>query len=116
MGSMIVLAPPVFLRGAENAISMCLAQLALILPVLVINRRFFVSGCIVILLGIACGASEMVAFFAGRTSKGTLCIEAFFCLTVGIYAITRVASFVKDSEVMTEAEVDEETVASEISE
>ncbi len=79
-------------------------------------RRFFVSGCIVILLGIACGASEMVAFFAGRTSKGTLCIEAFFCLTVGIYAITRVASFVKDSEVMTEAEVDEETVASEISE
>ncbi len=79
-------------------------------------RRFFVSGSVAILLGIACGASEMVGFFTGRTSKGAFCIEAFFCLTVGIYALTRVASFVKDSELMTEPKIEEEAEASEISE
>ena len=44
MGSMIGLAPPAFLRGAENAALMCLAQLLLTLPVLILNRRFFISG------------------------------------------------------------------------
>ena len=44
MGSMIGLEAPVFLRGVENAALMCLAQLLLTVPVLVINRRFFISG------------------------------------------------------------------------
>ena len=44
MGSMIGLSAPLFLSGAENAALMCLAQFALTLPVLIINRRFFVSG------------------------------------------------------------------------
>lgn len=61
-------------------------------------RRYFVSGCVTILLGIVCGVSEMVGFFVGRTSKGAFCVEAFFCLTVGIYTVARVASFVKSAE------------------
>ena len=44
MGSMIGLSAPSFLSGAENAAWMCLAQLILTLPVLILNRRFFVSG------------------------------------------------------------------------
>ncbi len=44
MGSMVGLPAPAFLRGAENAALMCLAQLLLTLPVLVLNRRFFISG------------------------------------------------------------------------
>ena len=44
MGSMIGLHAPAFLRGAENAAWMCLAQFLLTLPVLILNRRFFISG------------------------------------------------------------------------
>ena len=44
MGSMIGLDSPVFLRGTQNAAWMCLAQLFLTLPVLLLNRRFFISG------------------------------------------------------------------------
>lgn len=44
MGSMIGLPTPTFLKGTENAVLMCLAQLILTLPVLVLNRRFFISG------------------------------------------------------------------------
>lgn len=78
-------------------------------------RRFFVSGCVAILLGIAGGASEMVGFFVGSTSKGTFCIEAFFCLTVGIYALARTSSFVKDAESLTGAEAEDEAEPPEIS-
>ena len=44
MGSMVGLHAPAFLRGAENAAWMCLAQFLLTLPVLILNRRFFISG------------------------------------------------------------------------
>ena len=44
MGSMVGLYAPAFLRGAENAAWMCLAQFLLTLPVLILNRRFFISG------------------------------------------------------------------------
>ena len=44
MGSMIGLAAPTFLAGAENAARMCIAQLLLTLPVIILNRRFFISG------------------------------------------------------------------------
>ncbi|MBO5930718.1 MAG: heavy metal translocating P-type ATPase, partial [Clostridia bacterium] len=73
MGSMIGLTPPAFLRGAENAILMCLAQLALTLPVLVINRRFFVSGARALwnrspnmdsLICVGAGASVIYGLFA----------------------------------------------------
>lgn len=44
MGGMIGLPIPAFLRGVENALLMALAQLLLTAPVLVFNRKFFVSG------------------------------------------------------------------------
>lgn len=44
MGSMVGLPAPAFLRGAENAVWMCLAQFILTIPVLILNRRFFISG------------------------------------------------------------------------
>ena len=62
-------------------------------------RRYFVSACAAGVLGVSVGISEMVGFFSGNLSKGAFCIEAFFCLTVGIYILARVASFVKDADV-----------------
>ena len=44
MGSMVGLPAPAFLSGAEDAAWMCLAQFLLTLPVLILNRRFFISG------------------------------------------------------------------------
>ncbi|MBO7274411.1 MAG: HAD-IC family P-type ATPase, partial [Clostridia bacterium] len=41
---MIGIDAPPFLRGEENAARMCVAQLLLTIPVLVLNRRFFISG------------------------------------------------------------------------
>ena len=73
MGAMIGLNPPAFLRGAENAVWMCLAQLVLTLPVLVINRRFFVSGARALwnrspnmdsLICVGAGASVIYGLFA----------------------------------------------------
>lgn len=69
--------------------------------------RYFVSGCATVTLGVAGGASEMLGFFSGSLSKGAFCIEAFFCLTMGIYALARVASFIKDAEQPTEPVSDE---------
>ena len=44
MGHMVGIPTPAFLSGTENAARMCLSQLLLTLPVLIINRRFFISG------------------------------------------------------------------------
>lgn len=44
MGGMIGLPIPFFLKGAENAVFMALAQLLLTLPVLIINFHFFENG------------------------------------------------------------------------
>ncbi len=73
MGSMIGLSAPVFLRGAENAAWMCIAQFALTLPVLILNRRFFVSGARALwnrspnmdsLICVGAGASVLYGLFA----------------------------------------------------
>ena len=73
MGSMIGLPAPLFLAGAENAARMCLAQLMLTLPVLIINRRFFVSGARALwnrspnmdsLICVGAGASVLYGLFA----------------------------------------------------
>lgn len=61
-------------------------------------RRFFVSGCVAFVLAVSAGVSEMVGFFSGNLSKGAFCVEAFFCLTVGIYIFSRIDSFIKDAE------------------
>ncbi len=44
MGSMIGLKIPQFLTGMENAVSFAFAQFLLCLPVLYVNRKFFVGG------------------------------------------------------------------------
>ena len=73
MGSMVGLPAPAFLRGAENAALMCLAQFLLTLPVLVLNRRFFVSGARALwnrspnmdsLICVGAGASILYGIFA----------------------------------------------------
>ena len=73
MGSMVGLPAPAFLRGAENAALMCLAQLLLTTPVLVLNRRFFISGTRALLncspnmdslICVGAGASILYGIFA----------------------------------------------------
>ena len=61
-------------------------------------RRFFISACAAGILGVSVGVSEIFGFLTGKLSKGTFCIEAFFCLTVSVYILARAASFVKDAE------------------
>ncbi len=74
-------------------------------------RRYFISACAAGMLGVSVGISEMVGFFSGNLSKGAFCIEAFFCLTVGVYVLARVASFVKDAETSARAEDEDRTSA-----
>lgn len=44
MGPMLGIPIPPFLSGAENGIWMALAQFVITLPVLILNRKFFISG------------------------------------------------------------------------
>ena len=73
MGSMIGLPAPAFLQGVENAAWMCIAQLVLTIPVLVLNRRFFISGARALwnrapnmdsLICVGAGASILYGLFA----------------------------------------------------
>ncbi len=73
MGHMIGIPTPAFLSGTENAAWMCLTQLILTLPVLIINRRFFVSGARALwnrspnmdsLICVGAGASILYGLFA----------------------------------------------------
>ena len=73
MGHMIGLPAPAFLSGTENAAWMCLAQFLLTLPVLIINRRFFISGARALwnrapnmdsLICVGAGASVIYGLFA----------------------------------------------------
>ncbi|MBQ8416763.1 MAG: heavy metal translocating P-type ATPase [Clostridia bacterium] len=73
MGSMIGIPPPPFLSGVENGLWMALAQLALTVPVLVINRRFFTGGFRALfhlspnmdsLIAVGAGASVLYGLFA----------------------------------------------------
>lgn len=58
-------------------------------------RSFIVFACVALIVAISAGISEMVGFFAGRLSKGDFCIEAFFCLAMGLYGAARTISYVK---------------------
>ena len=73
MGSMIGLSAPSFLKGVENAARMCMAQLVLTLPVIILNRRFFISGARALwnrspnmdsLICVGAGASILYGLFA----------------------------------------------------
>lgn len=61
-------------------------------------RRFFVSGCIAYILAFSAGVSEMIGFFLGSLSRGDFCVEAFFCLTMSFYILSRTSSFVQCAE------------------
>ena len=73
MGPMVGIPAPAFLRGVENAALMCMAQLLLTLPVLLLNRRFFISGARALwnrspnmdsLICVGAGASVLYGLFA----------------------------------------------------
>ena len=64
MGHMVGLPLPPFLDGHENAFWFALAQLSLTLPVIVINRAFFISG-VKGLLSRAPGMDALVSLGAG---------------------------------------------------
>jgi hypothetical protein len=50
----------------------------------------------------------MMGFFAGKLSKGDFCIEAFFCLAMGLYGAARTISYVKSLEGKASEQVTEE--------
>ena len=56
---------------------------------------FVMFSCVALIISISAGVSEMVGFFAGRLSKGDFCIEAFFCLAMGLYVAARAVSYLK---------------------
>ncbi len=73
MGGMLHLPIPPFLSGAENGIWMALLQLALTIPVLILNRRFFIGGFRALLhlapnmdslIAVGSGASVLYGLFA----------------------------------------------------
>jgi hypothetical protein len=56
---------------------------------------FFALSCVAMIVSFSAGVSEMVGFFAGKLSKGSFCIEAFFCLSLSLYVLARVISYIK---------------------
>lgn len=81
-------------------------------------RRAFISGCLGFFLAFVGGFSEIVAFFAGKLSKGDFCIEAFFCLVLSVYILARTNAFVRclpREDTVCEATVEEEPVSEEAS-
>ncbi len=58
-------------------------------------RRFFISGCIAYFLAFVGGFSEIIGFFTGKLSKGSFCVEAFFCFVLSFYILARTNSFVR---------------------
>ncbi len=71
-------------------------------------RSFIVLSCVALIIAISAGISEMVGFFAGGLSKGDFCIEAFFCLAMGLYGAARTSSYVKSIEAKAPEQVIEE--------
>ncbi len=58
-------------------------------------RLYFVSACIAFILSFTCGVSEMFAYLAGYLGRGDFFAEAFFCLTMSLYILARLNTFVR---------------------
>ena len=86
MGSMIGINPPAFLRGVENAVWMCLAQLSLTIPVLIINRRFFISGA-------------RALWNRSPNMDSLICVGAGAAILYGIFALVMIATAQNDDTV-----------------
>ena len=74
MGHMVGIPLPGFLAGPENAVSFALVQLLLTLPVLVINKKFFINGA----KSMAHGAPTMDALVA--MGSGAALVYGIFAL------------------------------------
>jgi len=83
MGHMVGLPLPHFLHGTENALLNAVVQLLLTLPVMVINRRFFISG----FKGLVKRAANMDSLVALGSSASFL---------YGIFAIAMMAKATTD--------------------
>lgn len=66
MGGMLGLPLPAFLSDAENALAMGLSQLALTVPVVILNFRFFRNGCSA-LLHFSPNMDSLIALGAGAS-------------------------------------------------
>ncbi len=58
-------------------------------------RAFFLFGCVAFILTFTAGASEMYGYLSGNLKRGDFCVEAFFCLTVSIYILAKINSYVR---------------------
>ena len=67
MGKMIGLPRPVFLSGTENALVFVLTQFLLTIPVLILNRRFFINGLFSLLHG-APNMNSLIAVGSGAAA------------------------------------------------
>ena len=82
MGSMMGLPLPVSLEGAEGSAAFALTQLLLVLPILYLNRAFFISG----FKGIwnrAPGMDALVALGAGASLGYSLWVMYQICFALG---------------------------------
>ena len=78
-------------------------------------RGFFISGCLAFFLCFVGGVSEIVGFFSGVLSEGSLCVEAFFSFIVSFYILARTNSFVRCVDVKDDVKADAtEEIAEEI--
>lgn len=83
MGHMLKLPLPSFLTGTENALVNAVTQMLLTVPVLVINRKFFVSG----FKGLSKGVANMDTLVALGSSASFL--YGVFAVMMMVYAAPR---------------------------
>ena len=86
MGAMIGLPIPSFLQGTKNALFMCLSQLLLTIPVLVLNRRFFISGARALLS-------------RSPNMDSLICVGAGASVLYGLFALAMIATAQNDNTV-----------------
>ncbi len=89
MGSMMNLPLPFFFRGENNAFNFALTQLALTIPVYIINRKFFINGF---------RAMRMLS----PTMDSLVATGSSAAMIYGIFAVIRIftASAINDSDVI----------------
>jgi len=79
MGHMVGLHPPSFLHGSENALRMAALQLIITIPVMIVNKKFFLSG----FAALRHRAPNMDSLIA---------VGASASVVYGIFAIERIAT------------------------
>lgn len=85
MGHMISLPLPSFLTGHKNAFNFALTQLILVTPILIIYRRYFISG-------------YKKLFKGGPNMDSLIAISATASIVYGIYALVEIAIGLKNND------------------